>query len=138
MRTILLLLLLSCSVLAKAGTTPDSLAVSKLYGSSWVLTGKYRLVGIFHRKQKIENPAEMMITIYKDEIHTSLTTGKYQVCASRHRNKNEFWLDCAQPDQYIYRVISISANELVIDVMSRPKGSTDYVRASRNYYRKKT
>jgi hypothetical protein len=137
MRTIILLLLVSFSVLAKAGSTPDSLAVSKLYSTSWTLSGKYRMSGIFNRKHKIESPDESMITIYPNEIHTTLTSGKYQICASRHRNGNEFWLDCALPDQFIYRVISIKADELTIDVLTRPKGERKYVRTSRNYYTRK-
>ena len=56
MRTFILVLLVSISVLAKAGATPDSLAVSKLYSTSWTLTGKYRMSGMFHRKHKIEDP----------------------------------------------------------------------------------
>ncbi len=92
---------------------------------------------MFDRKHKIENPEEAMITIYPNEIHTTLTSGKYQICASRHRNKNEFWLDCALPDQFIYRVINIEDEELIIDVLTRPKGERTYVRASRNYYTRK-
>jgi hypothetical protein len=136
MRTVSVIVFFLISFSAFARQEPDSLAVSKLYGTSWTLTGKYRISGVFHRKHKLET-SEMSITIYKDEIHTALSTGKYQICASRHRNKNEFWLDCALPDQFIYRVIKIEGDVLVMDVLSRPKGRTDYVRTSRNYYTRK-
>lgn len=137
MRTSLVVIffLIFCGITIAA--TPDSLAVSKLYSTSWTLTGKYRMSGIFNRKHKIEESAETMITIYPNEIHTTLTTGKYQICASRHRNGNEFWLDCAIADQFIYRVISIKDEELIIDVLTRPKGERKYVRTSRNYYNRK-
>lgn len=123
--------------MAVAGNPPDSLAVSKLYSTSWTLTAKYKMTGIFHRKHKIENPDETMITIYPNEIHTTLASGKYQICASRHRNKNEFWLDCALPDQFIYRVISIKDDELIMDILTRPKGERKYARLSRNCYSRK-
>jgi len=92
---------------------------------------------MFHRLKKMENPAELNITIYQNEIHTELTGGTYQICASRHRNQNEFWLDCKSADQVIYRVIRIEGDELVIDVLRRPDGKSVYKRTSRNYYRRK-
>jgi hypothetical protein len=135
MRTIILLVLVSCSVAAAAQTTPDSLAVSRLYSSSWTLTEKYTPRGMFHRLKKAENFSEVHLTIYKDEIHTDIPGGTYQICSSRHRNQNEFWLDCKQADQFIYRVISMDDDVLVIDVLVREKGKSSYRRASRNYYK---
>jgi hypothetical protein len=136
MRLLTFLLILLFSTKAFGRTSPDSLAVSKLYSTSWKLTGKYRMSGIFHRKHKIADPADTMITIYTNEVHTSLATGKYQICASRHRNGNELWLDCAVPDQFIYRVMSIKGDELIIDVLTRPNGKSNYARSSRNYYKR--
>lgn len=125
---------MSCSTLLWSAEQPDSLAVAKLYNTSWKLTEKYRISGIFHRKHRLENPSEVYLTIYRDEIHTSLASGKYQICASRHRNRNEFWLDCREMDQQIYRVIRIDGDVLVMDVLRRLAGEQEYRRATRNYY----
>lgn len=89
---------------------------------------------MFNRLKKMRDQAEQRITIYANEFHTSVNKGPYQVCSSRHRNQNEFWLDCKTADQVIYRVISIKGDELVLDMLTRPQGKNGYRRTSRNYY----
>lgn len=135
MRTLTLIIVFLCSFDLQADPLPDSLAVSKLYSTSWNLVTKYRPSGIFHRLKKVrKEESQQRITIYSNEIHISVNNGPYQICASRHRFRNEFWLDGKQADQLIYRVIKIEGSSLVIDVLTKPKGKTEYTRTGRNYY----
>jgi|GEM_PF-1618820 hypothetical protein len=137
MRIAVLFLFLFTASFRMDARTPDSTAVAGLFNTSWTLTDKYRISGVFHRKHRLENTSEKSITIYRDEIHSELTTGKYQICSMRHRNVNEFWLDCASPDQYIYRVVSINGDKLVIDVLTRIESTSPYERITRNHYVRK-
>jgi hypothetical protein len=129
-------MLLSGVCAVNAGT-PDSTAVTRLFGTSWTITEKKVPRGIFHRLRKVKKLSDESITIYNNEIHTFKNDGTYQVCPMRHRNQNEFWLDCKENDQLIYRVIRFTEEELVIDVLAKAHGADEYVRASRKYYRRK-
>ena len=138
MRTISLFIILISLCTMLQAKSPDSTAVTKLYNTSWTMTKKYRFGrGAFHLKHKVETPDESFITIYKDEIQTNLVGGELLVCASRHRNQNEFWLDCVTQDQYIFKVIKCNSEELVLDILMRLPQSTKYVRTSRCYYKRK-
>jgi hypothetical protein len=133
--TLLLFFLLLTGVIDAKQDPPDSLAVSKLYSTSWKPTVRYKPSGLFRRLKKVSQPSSVVrITIYSDEFHTFTSTGVTQICSSRHRNQNEFWLDCKEPDQFIYRVISIDGDVLIMDQLARPTGKTTYVRVSRNHY----
>ena len=136
MRITILLSFLFCVTILHASkpAVPDSLAVAKLYSTSWKPAAQYKPSGLFHRLKKVPLPGVTRITIYQNEFHTATSTGVYQVCTSRHRNGNEFWLDCKQMDQLIYRVISIEGDLLIMDVLSKPFGKTEYIRTSRNHY----
>lgn len=135
MRNLTLIIIFLFSVELSADTAPDSLAVSKLYSTSWSLVTKYRPSGIFHRLKKVrKEESQQRITIYPNEIHISVNNGPYQICASRHRFQNEFWLDGKEKDQFIYRVVKIEGSSLVMDVLTKPNGKTGYVRTGRNYY----
>lgn len=133
--TLLLFFLLFTGIMHAKQDPPDSLAVSKLYSTSWKPTARYKPSGLFRRLKKVPEPSSVVrITIYADEFHTFTSTGVNQICSSRHRNKNEFWLDCKEPDQFIYRVVSINGDQLIMDQLAKPPGKTTYVRMSRNYY----
>lgn len=133
MRQFLFVLLLLTAAKSFAGTTPDSVTVSKLYSTSWVLTERYVVrSGIFHRPQKIHEPTSERITIYNNEIHFDVDS-TYQICSMRHRNQNEFWLDCKVADQLIYRVVEIKGDELVIDVLTKQRDGK-YIRTGKKYY----
>jgi hypothetical protein len=135
MRYFLFFIFLCFTSSIAARTLPDSLEVSKLFGTSWNLVTKYKPSGLFHRLKKVrKEESQQRITIYSNEIHISVSNGPYQICASRLRFQNEFWIDGKQADQLIYRVIRIEGSKLVIDVLTKPKGQTVYQRTSRNYY----
>lgn len=137
MRNILFIYLFLTSLPVLAKDKPDSLAVAKLYGTSWTLTERSVIrKGIFHRPHRDKEPLKERITIYKDEIHVDITGGPYQVCPMRHRNGNEFWLDCRENDQLIYRVIEIKGDELVLDILTKPYGESKYIRTARKYYKR--
>lgn len=114
----------------------DSVQVSRLYNSSWKLVAQKKPSGAFKRLKKVTAIPEQRITIYKDEFHLSVTNGPYQICTYRLRNGNEFWLDGAKDNQLIYRVISIQAQTLVMDVLVRDQEK--YRRTSRNTYMRET
>lgn len=135
MRTALVILFTLIAGSLLAGTSPDSLTVSKLYSTSWTLTSRYVVRhGIFHRPQKIHEPTTERITIYNNEIHFDVDS-TYQVCAMRHRNQNEFWLDCKQADQLIYRVVEFNSEELEIDVLTKQRDGK-YIRTGKRYYKR--
>jgi hypothetical protein len=137
MRTIVTLLFLALTANLFADTSPDSLAVARLYSTSWELTERYVIRrGIFHKPQKIHEKTKERMTIYNNEIHFEVDS-TYQVCAMRHRNRNELWLDCKRTDQLIYRVAEIKGNELVIDVLTKQRDGK-YIRTGRRYYRRAT
>lgn len=137
MRAILFIILYLTSFHVIAKDPPDSTAVAKLYGTSWTLSERYVIrKGIFHRAHKDKEPPRERITIYKDEIHVDITGGPYQVCPMRHRNGNEFWLDCRENDQLIYRIIEIKGDELVMDILTKPYGESKYMRTARKYYKR--
>lgn len=134
---LIVLVFIACNLPARS-KAPDSLAVSKLYSTSWTLTEKYAAKkGMFRKWRKLELGSGERVTIYSNEFHTSLADGTYQVCSMRHRNGNELWLDCKIADQYIYRVISIDGDKLVMDVLVRKTGDTEYKRTHRKHYQRK-
>lgn len=135
MRTFFILFICLSTLPAWAVREPDSLAVSKLYSTSWVLTERYVIrKGIFHRPQKIHEPTTERMTIYNNEIHFDVDS-TYQVCRMRHRNKNEFWLDCLANDQLIYKVVEIAGDELTIDVFTKQRNGK-YIRTGKRYYKR--
>ena len=56
MRAVLVIVLMMLAAEAFAGDPPDSLAVSKLYSTSWVLTERFviRKHGFYHPPQKVQ------------------------------------------------------------------------------------
>lgn len=135
MRQFLIVVFILVSAKVFAGNPPDSLAVAKLYSTSWTLTERYVVRhGIFHKPQKIHEPTTERITIYNNEIHFDVDS-TYQICSMRHRNKNEFWLDCKLADQLIYRVMEIDGDVLVIDVLTKQRDGK-YIRTGKKYYKR--
>lgn len=136
MRIFLIVISIIVSTGEVCGTTPDSLTVSKLYSTSWILEERYviRRHGFFHPPQKIHEPTTERMTIYNNEIHFDVDS-TYQVCSMRHRNGNEFWLDCLQNDQLIYKIKEIEGDTLVIDVLTKQRDGT-YLRTGRRYYKR--
>lgn len=90
--------------------------------------------GVFHRPKRIHEVTSERITIYNNEIHFDVDS-TYQICAMRHRNKNEFWLDCKLADQLIYRVVDFNAEELEMDVLTKQRDGT-YKRTGKKYYKR--
>jgi hypothetical protein len=130
--TIILFLL---ALRISAQKAPDSLAVTKLYGTSWTLQTHYKVTK-HNRLKKAEATAQEGITIYDNEIHWNIAGTPYQVCSHRLRNQNEFWIDCKVNDQMIYKVVEIKGDELTIDILVRPFGKTEYVRTGRKKYKR--
>ncbi len=117
----------------------DSNAVSKLYNTSWVLASKYKISpGIFHRHKRVETTGTERITFYQNEIHIEINRETYQICVHHLKNGNEFWLDCEEPNQLIYRIVSMEGNELIIDVLAKPFGETEYHRTTRKIFKRST
>ena len=133
MRNVLLILLLVVPFAIQA-QTPDSLAVTKLYSTSWMLEKQYKMSG--RRFRELDSINTERITFYNNEIHWDITGNPYQVCSHRLRNQNEFWIDCKVNDQMIYRVIQISGDQLIIDILIKLPGETEYKRTGRKHYRK--
>lgn len=133
MRTFISILLLTIVANAFAGT-PDSVAVAKLYSTSWTLTKRYTVKQGSQRLHKVDGPRKERLTIYSNEVHIDVDS-TYQVCAMRHRNQNELWLDCKRADQLIYRVIEIKGDELTIDVLVKQRDGK-YVRTGRRCYQR--
>ena len=114
---------------------PDSLAVTKLYGTSWTLQEQFKS-NKRDKLQKIDSIAPERITFYDNEIHWDIEQTPYQICAHRLRNQNEFWIDCKVADQIIYRIVKIDGDVLEIDVLARPYGSQKFKRTTRKIYRR--
>ncbi len=112
----------------------DSLAVTKLYGTSWTLREQFKS-NKRDKLHKIDSIAPERITFYDNEIHWDIEQTPYQICVHRLRNQNEFWIDCRVADQIIYRIVKIDGDVLEIDVLARPYGSQDFKRTARKIYR---
>lgn len=130
--SLILLILLGTNMLC-AQKAPDSLAVTKLYGTSWILQEHYKS-NKRNKLHKTDSVSTERITFYNNEIHWDIAGTPYQVCAHRLRNQNEFWIDCKITDQIIYRVVKTDGAELTIDILIKPFGSTEFKRTARKVY----
>ena len=136
-RKILVLIVLSVATGSAArNPKPDSLALTRLFGTTWELKTRMRPSGVFHRLKKVSSPPEQRISIYRDQFRIATGNDPIRICFPRIQNGNEFWMDCRVADQFIYRVITIKPNELVIDVLTGTGETGSFRRTSRNCYTK--
>lgn len=104
--------------------------LKKITGTKWELVEEKKLDGFYHRKNK--NPAKETITFSEGSILFDLPDAHY-ACNFNIKNKIEYWLTCAEPDQYIYKIHSLNNRLLVMDVLVKtPKGI--YIKKKRLTY----
>jgi hypothetical protein len=102
----------------------------KITGTKWELMEEKKLDGLFPRKNK--NPVKETITFSDGSILFDLPDAHY-ACNFTIKNKFEYWLTCAEPDQYIYKIHSLNNRKLVMDVFVKtPKGN--FIRKKRLTY----
>src|ERR1041385_332552 len=86
--------------------------LKKITGTKWELIEEKKLDGFIHKKNK--NPAKETITFSDRSILFDLADAHY-ACNFNIKNKIEYWLTCAEPDQYIYKIHSLNNRLLVMD-----------------------
>lgn len=126
-----LLLLFPLSILAEK---IDYVFLHQINGTKWELQSEKEMKGLRHKKNP--SPKEETITFSDGSILFDLPDAHY-ACTYTVKNRNEFWLYCTMPDQYIYRVHSLSVTQLVMDVLVKNNDGT-YTKKKRLTYHRKT
>jgi hypothetical protein len=113
----------------------DQALLKKITGTKWMLVEEKKPGKLFAKKNK--QPIQQQITFTTGSIlFDSDSTKQHYQCNYTLKNNVEFWLYCTEPDQYIYRIQSLSRTILVIDMLVKDK-SGKYNKLKRMTYHRK-
>jgi hypothetical protein len=101
--------------------------LKKINGTKWDLAEEKKAGKIGFRKNK--SIIKESITFSDESILFDLPDQNY-ACNYTLKNQHEFWMYCAEPDQYIYKIRSLNNRELVMDLWIRDRKGA-YVRSKR-------
>jgi hypothetical protein len=113
-----------------AGKIDDDF-LKKINGTKWDLVAekKYGKGGVKNANQLISET----ITFSDGSILFDLPDQNY-ACNYTLKNKYEFWLYCAEPDQYIYKIQTLNNRELVMEMWVKNRKG-EFVKTKRLSFR---
>ncbi|MDQ3108576.1 MAG: hypothetical protein M3R17_01660 [Bacteroidota bacterium] len=112
----------------------DLNVLKNITGTKWELTGEKKFDRLFPKTNK--TPLQQQLTFTTGSILFDSDDQHYECTYTLKKNK-EFWLYCTQPDQYIYKIHSLSSAVLVMDMLVKTKDGK-YTRKKRmTFIRKK-
>jgi hypothetical protein len=129
MRITLFFLLLSITHV-HAGKIDKSI-LKNLTGSKWELIEEKK-----EGEKKEKQLRQEQITFSTGSILFDAGEEHYQ-CNFTVKNEIEYWMYCAEPDQYIYKIHALNSSRLEIDVFAKTKDGK-YVKRKRMTYRRKS
>lgn len=107
----------------------DYIVLKNITGSKWTLAEEKK-----SGEKADKNPARQEIIFTTGSILFDSDDQHYQ-CNYTLKKKVEFWLYCAEPDQYIYKVKALTRNVLVMDVYAKTKSGKFVKKKSLTYKR---
>ncbi|CAN5804414.1 hypothetical protein BH11BAC7_BH11BAC7_22950 [soil metagenome] len=133
MRILLMLILLFTGEILTAGKIDEAM-LKKITGTKWIVVEEKKNGKLFQKKKSMPR-VQQEITFTTASILFDSEEQHYQ-CDYTLKNNIEFWMYCTEPDQYIYRIHSLTKQMLVMDMLVKDK-SGKYVKRKRVSYRRK-
>ena len=131
MKKLVLLLTVLLTAASLSAKRIDYYFLHQISGTKWKLEWEKK-PGIF--KKKNLSLTAQTVTFSEGSLLFDLPDANYS-CSYTLKNKRELWLYCTEPDQYVYRIHSLSVTQLVIDVLVKGKDGKYALRKRQSYHR---
>jgi hypothetical protein len=113
----------------------DKAFLKKITGTKWMLVEEKK-PGLFAGKNT--QPVQQQVTFSTGiMLFDSDSADQHYQCNYTLKNNSEFWLYCTEPDQYVYKIHSLSNTVLVMDMLVKSK-SGKYVKRKRMTFKRKS
>lgn len=111
----------------------DKAFLKTITGTKWTLVEEKK-PGLLAKKNRAPVQQQLTFTTGSMLFDSEAANQHYQ-CNYTLKKNSEFWLYCTEPDQYIYRIHSLSKTELVMDMLVKTK-SGKYAKRKRMTFRR--
>lgn len=110
----------------------DKAVLKNITGTKWMLVTEKK-----QGEKTNTQPVEQQLTFTTGSmLFDSEAANQHYQCNYTLKKNSEFWLHCTEPDQYIYRIHSLNATTLVMDMLVKTK-SGKYVKRKRMTFHRK-
>ncbi len=111
----------------------DKAFLKKITGTKWALVEEKKSGNPFAKKTKPSILQEITFTTGAILFDTG---DQHYECSYTIKEEIEFWMYCKEPDQYIYKIHSLSTLVLVVDMLVKDKDGKYVKRKRMTYHRK--